>query len=488
MPVKQSFVFLFVCAFRCIVAAQFSHPAFHYTGSDSVVVNASNRYKAHSFLRHWLMGKNYRSEWEQPVTLPVLRLSATPFRIIELGGGMQTKSLKLEDDKGKTWALRTIEKDVSGAMPPLLKNSLAQKLTQDQISAAMPYGVLVIGPLAKAAGIRAAQPTIYFVADDTALGPYRSIFANTMCMLEERDPGVETSIDTETLLRLVQKENSAVVDQKALLKARLLDMLIADWDRHYDNWRWASRDSAGLRFFEAIPRDRDWAFYSSNGLVPKLMRLVALRFLINFQEKPGYIRSLSSKAHLFDGVFLNGLAAEDWRTAIHELQQLLTDKAIENAVANLPASILTMDGESFVRKLKKRRDGLEEPVLDYYRFLAKDVQVDGSNEDELFYFLPAENGFVLRICRYAKENGREQTIYERRFLRSETYRVTINGLAGNDRFVITENVATRIRLKLNGGSGQDQYDLRGQVPTEVHDEQTENNIVRNKNSARICFH
>lgn len=487
MRSKNSLLLFFVCAFQCVVFAQVDHVPFRYVGNDSVVTCASERYQPHSFLRTVFMGKNYRSAWAQPVTLPVFRLSQTTYRIIELGGGMQTKSLKLEDSQGRAWALRTIDKDVSGAMPPLLRNSFAQKLTQDQISAAMPYAVLVIGPLARSAGVRAAQPTIFFVADDTALGPYRSIFANTVCMLEERDPGFDTTIDTETLLRQVQKENSAVVDQKALLKARLLDILIADWDRHFDNWRWGCRDSAGLHIFDAIPRDRDWAFYASNGFVPKLMRLVALRFLINFSDKPRHIKNLSAKAHLFDGVFLNGLSADDWRSGIRELQQSLTDEAIETAVKNLPPPIYASLGGTFLHNLKGRRDELEEPVLDYYRYLAKDVQVDGTNEAETFSILPAEDGFVLKISRRDKDGRAAQTIYQRRFLRSETYRVTINGLAGDDHFLIDENVDSRIKLKINGGTGIDHYELHGHVPTEVHDGQLENNSLVNKNSAWIRF-
>jgi hypothetical protein len=28
-------------------------------------------------------------------------------------------------------------------------------------------------------------------------------------------------------------------DEDEYIKARLFDMLIGDWDRHYDQWRWA---------------------------------------------------------------------------------------------------------------------------------------------------------------------------------------------------------------------------------------------------------
>lgn len=479
---------IFVFAIQYPARSQVSHPPFQYVDKDSVLTLASNRYRAHSALRTFLMGKNYRNEWQQPVALPVFRLSETSFKVVELGGGMQTKSLKLQDSLGKQWSLRTVDKDVTGAMPKFLKHSFVQKLSQDQISAAMPYGVLIIGSLAKTAGIRAARPVVYFVADDTALGKYRSIFANTVCMLEERDPGFETTVTTEAVLRQVQRTNDTIIDQKVLLKARLFDILIADWDRHYDNWRWGVVDSGGLHYFQAIPRDRDWAFYRNGGLVPKLVRLAALRFLINFQEKPRYIKSLSAKAHIFDGLFLNGTSAADWKQAIHELQQDLTDSAIAAAVKQLPPAVYATDSALFVRTLKSRRDQLEAPVMKYYRYLAKEVQIDGTAEDDIFSLQPADGGFLLQIFRMKKETAERQKIFERHFLRGETYRVTLNGLGGNDRFEVDEKVMTTIKVKLNGGTGIDTYDLRGNVRVEVNDEAQEDNLVRNGNGAKINLH
>jgi hypothetical protein len=37
-------------------------------------------------------------------------------------------------------------------------------------------------------------------------------------------------------------------------------MLIGDWDRHDDQWRWAAFDEGKQTVFKAIPRDRDQAF------------------------------------------------------------------------------------------------------------------------------------------------------------------------------------------------------------------------------------
>ncbi|HEV7329944.1 MAG TPA: hypothetical protein VGN63_02795 [Flavisolibacter sp.] len=481
-------VFLFFAyTWQWPVKAQVSHPPYRFVGPDSVETFVSDRYKAQSFLRHILMGKNYRKVWRQPVVLPVFRLSKSGLKIEELGGGMQTKSLKLEDAQGREWALRTLDKDVGGALSGFLEGTLAEKVAQDQVSAAMPYAPVIIGPLAKSAGVRAANPKIYFVAEDPALGEYNSIFAGTVCMLEYRDAGFEDTDNTEDMLRKVMETNSHVVDQRALLRARLLDMIIADWDRHFDNWRWGEHDSAGLTYYHAIPRDRDWAFYFSNGLVPKFARLVALRFFINFSKDLKYIHSVNYKGRRLDEIFLHGLDAEVWRKTIRQLQQDLDDNAIEQAVRNLPPPIFDLIGHSFIEKIKGRRDDLEAQAMKYYRSLAKTVQIEGSSENEWFAFTPAADGFRLQIYQLLKNGQKGARIYDRTFVRSETYRITLNGLGGNDQFTIDEGVRTAIRLQLNGGEGNDSYELNGDVRTTVYDKAGKNNFPSNKNGSKISF-
>ncbi len=466
---------------------QIDHPAFRYIHPDTVETYASGHYKTNSFLHHWLMGRNYRKEWQQSVRLPVLRLSATDLKIEELGGGMQTKSLKLEDSKGKEWALRSVDKDVAGALPDFLEGTIAGIAAQDHISASFPYGAPVVGALAKAMGVIAAQPVIYFVADDPALGAYRSIFANTVCMLEEKDPKFSDTEPTDEVLRDIQAKNSRLINQPLLIKARLLDMLVADWDRHSKNWRWGEKDSAGLRYYYAVPRDRDWAFYYSGGFVPKLIRVIAMRHFINFGPKPKYIKSLSAKAHLFDAVFLNTLSADDWRSAIRQVQKALTDSAIEAAVRKMPAAVFERSGQAFIQKLKNRRDELENRVMPYYRFLTRQVQIEGTNEEELFSLQPAEAGLRLQIYRLTQEGSRGELIYNRHFHDNETYDLVLNGLGGADRFEVDESLNSAIHLKLNGGTGSDSYRLGGKVRTKVYDEKEENNLLLNKNGATVRF-
>ena len=91
-------------------------------------------------------------------------------------------------------------------------------------------------------------------------------------MLEEREPipkGEETKSEQKLVKKLIE-DNDDRVDQKAFLRARLLDFLIADWDRHFDQWRFGEKDTGKGKLYYPIPRDRDQAFSYSDGLLVKI--------------------------------------------------------------------------------------------------------------------------------------------------------------------------------------------------------------------------
>ena len=55
---------------------------------------------------------------------------------------------------------------------------------------------------------------------------------------------------------------STMWDQDQVLRSRLFDIWIGDWDRHDDQWRWASfKDKNGFTYYQPIPRDRDQIFF-----------------------------------------------------------------------------------------------------------------------------------------------------------------------------------------------------------------------------------
>lgn len=461
----RPYFLLFFIAASVVVHAQ-ATASYGLFLPDSVTSVPSLRYQQQSFFHRFFMGRNYRQQWQTAVRVPLFRLSASPFSVISLGGRAQTKSLQLRDAQGKHWSLRTVEKEVTGAVPKLLRNTIAHYTLQDQISSALPYGAVVAGELATAAGIPSARPLVVMVEADSALGNLNQLFAGELCMLEERDPGFDTTVATSYVLQTLQSSATYRIQQKAFLKARLLDMLIADWDRHADNWRWGLRDSAGLKWWVPIPRDRDWAFYQSGGALPwAAQQSKALRYLVNFTASPKKLTAQSWKAWGMDSRFLNELTWDDWESTLQEVQQALTDAVINQAVKALPITVYETVGNELASSLKSRRDGLPAEVERYYRFQAGEVLIEGSDEPEIFTI--SSDGEALLI----KATGNGQHIYQRRFVEAETGFITINSQGGSDTFIVTEGTRSRIRLRLIGGLGQDVYTNKGKLHLKVSDDQ-----------------
>jgi len=120
--------------------------------------------------------------------------------------------------------------------------------------------------------------------DDPALGEFRKDFAGRLGMVEEY-PSVPPAgrgfanatkiIDSEELLTLLNEEPATRVNAPALLNARLTDMFMNDWDRHFGQWKWARMSEAASSPWVPIARDRDKAFISYSGLIPRIARMAA---------------------------------------------------------------------------------------------------------------------------------------------------------------------------------------------------------------------
>jgi hypothetical protein len=442
--------FLFLMALFSCCAALRAQPR------DSVTVPASLKYAHPGILNRMLLGSNYRKVWETPVRLPVFHFDS--FTIRELGGGNQTLSLQLSDSKGRPWVLRTVDKDVARALPPFLAKTFVLNMTQQQISAAHPYAPVIVARLARAVGVQAPQPVFYFVPDDPALGQYRPLFANTVCLLEEREPGERKTQNSEKIMERLVDEGSAKPDQEAILRARVLDMVVGDWDRHAGQWRWAERpgsDDPPTVF--GIPRDRDQAFFLSNGLLPRFLQIVALKYLVSYNIDLDHWRSLTYKSWPFDRYFLNSLDQGQWERVLSEMQASLGDSVLENAVSRIPAEIYPVSGPRLLRQLKGRRDNLVKKGLKYYRFLSGYVDIYGTDNDD--EFVMTGTGDTLRVQVFQRQGaGHGRLLYDRLFARSETRLLRIWGMHGKDRFVAGPG-SSAFRIELAADDGNDDYDI-----------------------------
>jgi len=479
---RKILFFLLTIFFCCRSFAQMSD-----TGKvDSVIWQASTKYADPSFCKRLFLGKNYRKEWETPVKLPVFHLKAMGFKLKELGGGQQTKSLRLEDKSGKEWVLRTIDKNVEKALPTFLRNTFAEKITQDMVSAAHPYAPLTITVLSNAMGVIAPIPKIYFVPADPDLDSLVAIFGNTLCLLEQREPTPDKSNieTTEKVLEEIIEENDHLVIQKAVLRARLLDMLIGDWDRHSDQWGWGVVKQNGVDYYYAIPRDRDQAYFYSKGLLVKIARKIALPHLVGFRKDLSKLKKLNKKSWQFDNVFLNELDKQEWETTIKLVQARLTDEVIAKAIKQLPPEVYSINGPEIEMKLKGRRNDLLHAGLKYYDFIAGNVTVSGTDQEEIFKISGTDEKLTVRV--FDKKDGKEgRQIYQRTFIPKETFQITLSGFSGSDIFIVEESVSARIKIKLAGGKGKDVYNVKGNLPNTIYDQASDNNIIESKSHTRV---
>ena len=433
-----------------------------------VRVKASEQYTAGPW-RKKMLGKNYRAEWGQEIEVPVFDIGSEKggLKILQRGGGQQTLSLRLEDKNGHEFVIRSVEKYPEKAMPEMFRKTFAQDLVQDQISASHPYAALVVPSLAEAAGIYHTNPKLFYVPDDPRLGEYRKEFANNLVLFEERPSGdwsdaaffgqSDKIINTSKVLEKLTKDTDDRVDQEFVLKSRLFDMVIGDWDRHDDQWRWATLEGKKGDTFRPIPRDRDQAFFVSEGLLAKLWsRKWALPKFEGFDSDINWPSGLSFNARYFDRTFLNGLSQEQWINSAKKIQASLTDEVIEKSIRQWPQEIFDLHGNQIIGDLKARRDKLVGDAVSHYGFLAKQVDVVGSNKREQFEITRQLNGDSrVRVFKMNKEGEKEKKLYERLLKKNETKEIRVYGLDGDDAFRISGSSKRPILLRVIGGDGHD---------------------------------
>jgi len=462
-----------------------------YKFKDSVVVSASERYKPVSGLQKFFLGDNYRKQWNTPITMREfnLRKEKGGFTIKSLGGGKQTKSLLLIDKEGKEWTLRSVEKDLEKILPPNLRNSFAQWMVQDLVSGSHPHTPLIIPVLARAVGVLAAEPEFFFVPDDPALGLYRKVFANTVVTLEMRDPGAGF-VDTKSTNKVMNKmleDNDHHIDQEKVLKARLLDMLIGDWDRHVDQWKWGTSDTGIGKLYFPIPRDRDQAFSNSDGFLIKRLSKRVMPFLQGFKPKIRDINGLNYWERDFDRFFMNNLDEKIWISTAEIFQKEMTDSVIQEAVKKFPAPIYLLDGKMIADKLMSRRDMMLKNAMIYYRFISKTVSVTGSNKSEYFHIKNHPDGLQLTVYKKLDATDSASVMFTRIFNYNVTKEIRLYGLNGNDKFEIDDDVTSKIKVRIIGGKGNDTFDLKGGIRNVVYDLSTEKNKSIHLNKSKTEF-
>lgn len=429
--------------------------------ADSVTTQANALYNKPGKFHRKLFGENYREEWAADTKVPVIHISSFQGGLTPLkkGGGMQTVSLRLADKTGKEWVIRSVNKNTDALLPKELQQTFARDFLDDANSAQHPYAALMMPPLAKAVDVPHTNPIIGIIAPDTSLGAYNSIFANTLCLVEEREPLGESD-NTLKMLKKINHDNDDIYKAKTFLRARMLDLLVSDWDRHEDQWRWKDEGKDGDKDYLPIPRDRDQAFRLAEGLFPSIMsRSWALPTLQGFAPaipRPKYslIKSDFLNAHP-----KNQFTKEEWDEIVQEFIEKITDNVLEQSIKQLPLASYEIRHEQLLAALKARRAAIPEAMEQYYQFTNNIVDIKLSDKHEWIEIKDApENGVQVTVRKINKEGERKGKLMEKVYTPLFTKEIRIYLASGDDSVRInTQNTA--IKTRLIGGKGAKDYHI-----------------------------
>jgi hypothetical protein len=465
-----------------------------YKPEQFITTPIAAQYDAVSSLHRKFFGENYRKLWATPVKMRILNIQQEKggLKILQLGGGNQTKSIRFEDAAGKEWVLRTIQKYPDRALPEGLKTTIARDIVQDQVSTGHPFGALIVPPLADALKLPHSNPEIVYIGDDPGLGAYRKEFANATYIFEERAPlQFEDTDNTAKVQSKLQEDNDHIADQKLTLRARLLDFVVGDWDRHEDNWRWADEKKNGVTTYLPIPRDRDKVFYKTSGIFPWVLSHQWLK--ANLQPYEAEIRDVPAwnfNARYFDRYFLNSLSEKDWQEEISYVKQHISPALIKQAMALMPREIRVQNEIELTTNMNGRLQNLEQSAMEYYHFLAATVDIPASDKREQFSLENKSDGRLeVRIENIKKDSSIGRTIFHRTFKAEETKEIRLYGFAGNDVFKLDGNTSSPILLRMIGGAGKDQFtindSLKGAKRPLIYDSIDEGNILPSRSMAKL---
>jgi hypothetical protein len=403
-------------------------------------------------LRRVLLGRQYRELWRTPIEVPLLDLDryAGGLTPTKKTGSRQTIGLRFENPDGIEYNFRSVDKEPANALPPALQKSPIEKLFQDQMSAQYPAAAIIAAGLLETAGVLHPKPRLFVLPDDPRLGKFREEYAGLLGMIEEhrpRFPGARGVVETPELFDSLQHDPAQQVDSREFLKARLMDILMGDWDRHADQWQWSAFARNGGIVWRPVPEDRDWAFARMDGPIATIVRQYFPQ-TIGFGRDYPPMHDLTWTAKDLDRRLLAGLERSAWDSVVRFLQKRLTDSAIARAIRRQPAPFVAIEGEWLADALRNRRDHLPEAAAEFYDLLARVVDVHGVAVPEVAEVEHEPSGSVLVTLRPRAK--RATPTFRRRFVPEETDEIRIYLHGGQD-IATVRGERTGIKVRVIGG-------------------------------------
>jgi hypothetical protein len=450
-----------------------------------------------SLAHKFLFGNHYRKYYSLPIeaktaTLDTLMGGLKPIRE---GGGHQSVSLRMSDSKGREYVMRGMKKSATQFLQSVafkdqyivndFQDTYAENFLLDFYTTSHPYTPFAVGDMADKLGLSHTNPVLYYIPKQKTLGEFNSNYGDALYMIEERPAdnhldaknfGKPTNIiGTDDMMLNLHKDEKYSVDEKEYIKARLFDMLIGDWDRHSDQWRWGEYKKEGKVIYKPIPRDRDQAFSKYDGtLLSLLMNIPALRHMRTFKKEIDNVKWLNREPYPLDLAFLKTSEEKDWLDQAKYIQEHLSDSDIDNAFKELPKEVQDQTIEDIKAKLKNRKKQLQKYASEYFNVLSHTVMIAGTDKKDKFVINHnARKSIEIKVFRVKKEG--HELIYTKNVSDAKTENLWIYGLDDSDIFEVIGNNKSKIKIRLIGGQNNDTYNIENGKRVIVYDFKSKEN-------------
>jgi len=340
---------------------------------------------------------------------------------------------------------------------------------QDQISTANPMAPFVVSTFLNAVGLFEAKPKLVFLADDEKLGEYRQEFSGLLGFIEihpsegeNGEPGFNVAIDvkgTYKLLNYLEEKRNQKINSKIFLKARLIDILLGDWDRHMDQWRWAKYSKDEKEGWYPIPRDRDQVFSKYDGIFP-FVAAYLVPALNNFGYDYPQMEDLTWNGRHLDRRILTELDKQTWDSITIFVQDRITDDVINSAINKLPPECYDLCADELETKLKSRRDKLLEASDEFYYRLNKFADVFCSAKNDYVEVNRIDDKNIeVKVYKRDKDTGNKkgEPLYHKIFDNEITIDLRIHMNAGDDKTYVYGECDFGPVVRIIGGNGKDEF-------------------------------
>ena len=472
---------------------------------DPTEVERSNFYK-----RVW--GERYAKYYAtkinaKTVDLDTLYGGLTPVR---KGGGNQSRSLRLQHKDGRQFVMRALKKSAERYLQAMafqqqfiigrFKDTSVEDVLEYFYTGSHPYAPFTIGRLSDAVGLYHTNPKLFYIPKQKALKGFVDEFGDELYMIEEHVSeghdiasfGYTKKIEsTNDLIEKLRKDEEYKLDADLYVRARLFDILIGDWDRHVDQWRWAQfKDENGNKVFKPIPRDRDQPFsIMGDGALMKFASstIPSLRLFEGFREEIKSVKGFTSSPKTFalDMALLTETTLEDWEAQAKFLQDNLKEVDIDEAFLEFPEEVNDATIAEIKRVLLARKQNLIQTAKTYYGILAKYSVVTGTDKDDHFVISGKEGGAVELTAYRIKDGKKSDIFFQKTFKADETKEIWVYGLDDDDVFEVLGNTGS-ITVRLVGGQNNDIYRIaKGSSGVHIYDFKKKKNTYNEALSGNI---